>query len=93
MKVVVDINDKFLFFKISFLVKTCNTFLAPEFGSVKCEHPDLGIVYDETEKNLPVDAVCNFECEKGYLLIGSTERTCLPIARWDGLRTLCKRKY
>ncbi|CAG9762396.1 unnamed protein product [Ceutorhynchus assimilis] len=71
-------------------VKTCNKLATPKYGSVKCEQTDLGVVYEKTEKKLPVDTVCNFTCEKGNSLIGSTQRTCLPIAQWDGLRTICK---
>ncbi|XP_066147032.1 sushi, von Willebrand factor type A, EGF and pentraxin domain-containing protein 1-like [Euwallacea fornicatus] len=71
-------------------VKTCNRLPTPKFGSAKCEHTDLGVVYDRSEKNLPVDTVCNFECGKGTFRIGSPQRTCLPIAQWDGLRSICK---
>ncbi|KAH1026828.1 hypothetical protein HUJ05_000441 [Dendroctonus ponderosae] len=71
-------------------VKTCNRLPTPKYGSVKCEQIDLDVVYDSAEKNLPVDTVCNFQCENGTVLIGSTQRTCLPIAQWDGLRAICK---
>ncbi|XP_030767169.1 sushi, von Willebrand factor type A, EGF and pentraxin domain-containing protein 1-like [Sitophilus oryzae] len=71
-------------------VKTCTRPPIPKYGSLKCEHSDIGTVYDKTEKYFPVDTVCNFTCAKGNTLIGSSQRTCLPIAQWDGLRTICK---
>lgn len=74
------------------LVKTCNKLPIPKHGMMKCEQSDLGAVYDNSEANLPVDTVCNFECKNGTLQIGSKQRVCLPIAQWDGLRTICKRK-
>lgn len=75
----------------SFTVKTCDRPKAPQFGSVTCKHDDLDIVY-ESEENLPVDTICTFTCDKGRTLIGSSERTCLPLAQWDGLKASCKRK-
>ncbi|KAJ8940400.1 hypothetical protein NQ318_009329 [Aromia moschata] len=71
-------------------VKVCSPLPTPKYGSVKCAHPDLGTEFGKSDKNLPVDTVCNFECGKGKILIGSAQRTCLPLARWDGLRTTCK---
>ncbi|XP_050300407.1 sushi, von Willebrand factor type A, EGF and pentraxin domain-containing protein 1-like [Anthonomus grandis grandis] len=71
-------------------VKTCNKPPTPKYGSVECKQEDLGVIYDKSEKKLPVDTICTFECDKGHLLIGSHQRTCLPIAQWDGLRTICK---
>ncbi|KAL1489564.1 hypothetical protein ABEB36_013517 [Hypothenemus hampei] len=71
-------------------VKTCAKLSVPKHGSIKCEQTDLKVVYNKNEKNLPVDAICSFKCQKGTFLIGSAQRTCLPITQWDGLRTLCK---
>ena len=33
--------------------------------------------------------ICNFECEEGYMLNGSPERTCLPTNQWSGNITSC----
>lgn len=74
-----------------FLVKTCTRPPTPKDGRMKCFHPDLGIVYDGNEDRLPVDTVCEFKCGNGRILTGSRQRTCIPLAQWDGLRTICKR--
>nr|XP_023016002.1 sushi, von Willebrand factor type A, EGF and pentraxin domain-containing protein 1-like [Leptinotarsa decemlineata] len=71
-------------------IRTCNRLELPKDGKMKCVHPDIGKEYDNETKKLPVDTVCSFKCPEGKMLIGSKRRTCLPIARWDGLRTLCK---
>lgn len=60
---------------------------------MECWHEDLGITYDSSHVNLPVDTVCKFSCSKGKALVGSSQRNCLPLARWDGLKTSCKRSY
>uniref|UniRef100_A0AAR5P549 Sushi, von Willebrand factor type A, EGF and pentraxin domain-containing protein 1 n=2 Tax=Dendroctonus ponderosae TaxID=77166 RepID=A0AAR5P549_DENPD len=70
-------------------VKTCNHLPTPKYGSVKCEQIDLDVVYDSAEKNLPVDTVCNFQCENGTVLIGSTQRTCLPIEFGKTCKIIC----
>ncbi|XP_015834822.1 sushi, von Willebrand factor type A, EGF and pentraxin domain-containing protein 1 isoform X1 [Tribolium castaneum] len=76
--------------KPSCQVKTCTKLPPPAYGSMICSHSDLGVTYNETEENLPVDTVCTFTCQDGKTLIGSSQRTCLPLARWDGLKTSCK---
>lgn len=40
---------------------------------------------------MPIDTDCTFKCGPGYYLVGSRSRTCLPLAKWDGLQTTCKR--
>jgi CUB/sushi domain-containing protein len=40
-----------------------------------------------------IDTECSFTCSPGFSLVGSSQRTCLPLARWDGLQTTCKRKF
>lgn len=76
---------------IFFIVRTCDKLPVPAFGQISCVHADLGITYNSSVNELPVDTVCTFKCDKGRTLIGSRQRTCLPLARWDGLRTSCKR--
>ncbi|KAF5274861.1 hypothetical protein FQA39_LY07043 [Lamprigera yunnana] len=71
-------------------IKTCNSLPIPLPGSISCVHADLGIKYNESDPNMPVDTVCSFSCETGYILIGSSQRTCLPLAQWDGLKVSCK---
>lgn len=44
-----------------------------------------------TEK-FAIDTECVFSCALGYHLTGSKKRHCLPVAKWDGLQTSCKRK-
>lgn len=72
-------------------MKTCDKLPIPTFGQISCVHADLGISYNYSVNKLPVDTVCTFTCGKGKTLVGSRQRTCLPLARWDGLRTSCKR--
>lgn len=49
---------------------------------------------DEHRKTepLPIDTDCNFKCGPGFYLAGSAIRNCLPLSKWDGLQTTCKRK-
>lgn len=79
------------FFSNIFPVKTCGRIKPPPFGNANCTHADLEKHFD-SEEHLPVDTVCAFSCSKGRTLIGSSQRTCLPLAQWDGLKTSCKRK-
>ncbi|KAB0799990.1 hypothetical protein PPYR_07870 [Photinus pyralis] len=71
-------------------VKTCSALSAPSHGFISCEHNDLGIKYNRTDEPLPVDTVCEFKCENGRTVVGSSQRTCLPLAQWDGLKVSCK---
>jgi len=62
-------------------VKACPAPKAPKNGAVMCSSDDYII-----------DTECVFSCLPGYTLIGSRHRNCLPLARWDGLHTTCKRE-
>lgn len=91
---------KRLYFTIYFLaicpfilVKTCGPLEGPKRGKLECFQPDLRRKFKNVTTILPVDTICKFTCNEGYILSGSKERTCLPIARWSGLKTLCKRNY
>lgn len=75
------------------VVKTCPHLTAPKDGHMKCYHPDFGTEYENNEEKLPVDTICEFECKNGKMLTGSRQRSCIPLAQWDGLRTICKRNY
>ncbi|CAN8028078.1 unnamed protein product [Ixodes persulcatus] len=59
--------------------KKCQTLGAPFHGSIKC-----------STEAFDFETVCEFECQRGYVLIGSRKRSCLSIALWDGLPTLCR---
>jgi len=50
------------------------------------------ILENETTNEFTVDTECRFGCPVGFTMIGSKLRTCLPLTRWDGLQTTCKRK-
>lgn len=39
-----------------------------------------------------VGSMIFFKCQKGYLLQGSTTRTCLPNLTWSGVQPDCVRK-
>ncbi|PSN51797.1 hypothetical protein C0J52_10878 [Blattella germanica] len=62
-----------------FAVKTCPSPKAPQNGAVICSNDDHVI-----------DTECEFSCLPGHTLVGSRHRSCLPLARWDGLHTTCK---
>lgn len=40
---------------------------------------------------MPFDTDCSFKCGPGFYMVGSTKRNCLPLSKWDGLQTACKR--
>lgn len=42
---------------------------------------------------MPIDTDCNFKCGPGFYLVGSANRNCLPLSKWDGIHTSCKRIY
>lgn len=52
--------------------------------------------YDRDEMRIteamPIDTDCNFKCGSGFYMVGSGMRNCLPLSKWDGLQTTCKRK-
>lgn len=51
--------------------------------------------YDDEEHRttelMPIDTDCKFKCGPGFYMIGSAMRNCLPLSKWDGLQTTCKR--
>lgn len=51
--------------------------------------------YDRDElritEPMPSDTDCTFKCGPGFYMVGSTKRNCLPLSKWDGLQTACKR--
>ena len=40
---------------------------------------------------MPIDTDCAFKCGPGFYMVGSMNRNCLPLSKWDGLQTTCKR--
>ena len=44
-----------------------------------------------TTELMPIDTDCKFKCGPGFYMIGSATRNCLPVSKWDGLQTACKR--
>ncbi|KAJ1524769.1 hypothetical protein ONE63_009646 [Megalurothrips usitatus] len=84
------------------IVKMCPDPEVPINGDVKCSlEPSvsndlLDTELDDTKdlvRQYAVDTECQFSCKPGHILIGSRRRHCLPLARWDGLRTGCKRRF
>lgn len=41
---------------------------------------------------MPIDTDCSFKCGPGFTMTGSTMRNCLPLSKWDGIQTGCKRE-
>ncbi|XP_054276634.1 sushi, von Willebrand factor type A, EGF and pentraxin domain-containing protein 1-like [Macrosteles quadrilineatus] len=66
------------------VVKRCPRLRPPPNGMLTCS-PKVS-----REEDFPVDAECRFSCHPGSHLVGSPVRSCLPLARWDGLPTSCK---
>ncbi|XP_033637046.1 sushi, von Willebrand factor type A, EGF and pentraxin domain-containing protein 1-like isoform X1 [Asterias rubens] len=60
-------------------VKTCPSLPKIPNGSVHC-----------TKEGFVFDAECTTLCDRGFVLVGSKMRRCLPIAMWDGLPSACR---
>ena len=79
--------------RIALPVKTCPTLQAPANGRIRCEYDDENSRSKVSDKDAqPIDTRCQFKCDNGYQVRGSKVRNCLPLSRWDGLKTSCKRK-
>ena len=55
----------------------CDTLLTPTNGSLTCSYGN------KTNSN------CSYSCDKGYKLIGSSQRICQSSRLWSGMPTLC----
>ena len=63
-----------------FAVVTCVPLNAPENGTISCisGHGSVG------------DVMCNFTCDEGYVLVGSTTRICSQCdGKWSGGEVTC----
>lgn len=47
---------------------------------------------ERSTEPMPIDTDCSFKCGHGFYLAGSNSRNCLPLSKWDGLQTSCKRE-
>lgn len=56
---------------------SCGTLSAPKHGSIKCSDDDL------------FGSVCEITCDKGYDLLGASERVCQSNHVWSGATTSC----
>jgi len=56
----------------------CSSLMIPANGNISCNG------------NQAKGTVCNFKCNNGYLIRGSTQRTCLPTSEWSGSSTSCE---
>eukprot|EP00794_Sanderia_malayensis_P011121 gene11121-12291_t len=54
----------------------CETITTPLNGKMVCS----GFVTDQS---------CNFSCNEGFYLTGSSSRQCLPTSVWEGTKTIC----
>ena len=59
------------------LVLTCHNLLTPTNGSLTCSNVNK------------INSTCNYSCDVGYELIGSSQRTCQSNRFWSGLPTFC----
>lgn len=73
-------------------VKLCNTMKSPKNGNISCFNEDGEKIEMTKNTTFPIDTHCKFACSEGFTHIGSKNRYCLPIARWDGLNTYCRGK-
>ena len=51
--------------------------MMPQNGNISCDGEHV------------TDTTCTFECDVGYELVGSVNRTCLPDNTWSGETTNC----
>ncbi|KAK1164030.1 P-selectin-like [Acipenser oxyrinchus oxyrinchus] len=58
----------------------CNTLTAPQNGDMVCSHP-IG--------NFSFKSTCEFNCEEGYSLAGSSKLTCTSSGKWDEDQPQC----
>jgi CUB/sushi domain-containing protein len=54
---------------------------------------NYGVEIQKLTEEFAIDTECIFSCAIGFHLTGSKKRHCLPVAKWDGLQTSCKRKF
>ncbi|XP_041127082.1 E-selectin-like [Polyodon spathula] len=59
----------------------CNTLTAPQNGDMVCSHP-IG--------NFSFKSTCEFNCEEGYSLIGSSKLACTSSGKWDEDQPQCE---
>lgn len=72
-----------------------NTDLNSEFDYSFRNQTFADAYYDDAQRvtePMPIDTDCTFKCGPGFYLVGSANRNCLPLSKWDGLQTACKRK-
>ncbi|KAJ8676668.1 hypothetical protein QAD02_012455 [Eretmocerus hayati] len=71
--------------------KTCTSLLPPANGHIRCERENENVeVKSDGQTTQPMDTRCQFKCGDGFRIRGSKYRTCLPVSKWDGLKTTCK---
>ena len=59
------------------IAQPCPFLMRPQNGDIFCDGEHV------------TDTICVFECDLGYGLVGSVNRTCLPNNTWSGERTYC----
>ena len=59
----------------------------------ECSPPDHPLNGRRVGANWTCSATVEFECDDGYYLVGSSNRTCQPNENWDGEETECLRKW
>ena len=70
-----------------FLGRPCPVLAAPGNGSI-ISHTGAG-----TQGSPVYQDVANMQCNAGYVLSGSSSRTCNALGAWDGTTTTCDRMY
>ena len=61
-----------------YIAQPCPFLMRPQNGYISCDGEHV------------TDTTCNFECDLGYGLLGSINRTCLPNNTWSGETTYCE---
>lgn len=59
------------------IAQPCPFLMRPQNGNISCNGEHV------------TDTTCKFECDLGYGLFGSINRTCLPNNTWSGETTYC----
>ena len=67
-----------MYFNGQITAQPCPTLMMPPNGNISCDGAQA------------TGTICTFECKEGYIISGSSERTCLPTNEWSGNVTSCE---
>ena len=68
---------------VFFVLVRCPSLSDPSNGMITCSLGDDGVPSYED--------ICTYTCNTGYVLTGSSTRTCQSDGRWSGSNSVCSR--